>query len=403
MRKLTHPALTALMVTAATVGLVACETGATSGPPPAEEATPEPALVTDVVAADATIEPASWSELRFEAGGVVATLFVQEGQTVAAGDVVGCLDSTAEELAVKEAEAALASARAQLALLDAGPRAEEIAAGEAQLEDAEAALERAIAQRDEVVGGATTADIAAAIAEVTAAEGEWLRARDDRDELFRNTDEGNENDLKERDQANYRFAAAIEALDAARAKLTAVRNTADDRVAEADAGVASAEAQVRVAKAELALLSVEAEPWEIASAEADVAQKEVALKVAEASLARTALLAPFGGTMTSVDVEVGDLVDTSEVVGVVATLDYLEARTVDLTEMDVARVREGQTAVVTPDALPGVELEGRVRRIGLRSVDYRGDVTYPVSVELEAVAPELRWGMTALVEIDLGS
>jgi multidrug efflux pump subunit AcrA (membrane-fusion protein) len=403
MRKLTYPVLTVLTATAAAVGLVACETGATSGPPSTEGATPEPALVTDVAAADATIEPASWSELRFEADGVVAALFVQEGQTVAVGDVVGSLDSTAEELAVKEAEAALASARAQLALLDAGARAEEIAAAEAELEDAEAALERASAQRDEVVGGATAADIAAALAEVTAAEGEWLRARDDRDELFRNTEEGNADDMKERDQANYRFAAAIEALDAARTKLTAVRNTADDRVAEAEARVASAAAQVEVAEAELALVSVGAEPWEIVSAEADVAQKEVALKAAEASLARSVLLAPFEGTVTRVDVEVGDLVDTSQVVAVLATLDRLEARTVDLTELDVARVREGQTAVVTPDALPGVELKGRVRRIGLRSVDYRGDVTYPVTVELEAVASELRWGMTALVEIELES
>jgi HlyD family secretion protein len=85
---------------------------------------------------------------------------------------------------------------------------------------------------------------------------------------------------------------------------------------------------------------------------------------------------------------------------VLATLDQLQARTVDLTELDVARVTEGQSAVVTVDALPDVELRGHVIRIGLQSVDYRGDVTYPIYVELDDDTSELRWGMTAMVEID---
>jgi HlyD family secretion protein len=89
------------------------------------------------------------------------------------------------------------------------------------------------------------------------------------------------------------------------------------------------------------------------------------------------------------------------VVLVLATLDQLQARTVDLTELDVARVVEGQVAVVTVDALPDVELRGRVARIELQSEDYRGDVTYPVYVELEEGVAELRWGMTAMVEIEV--
>ena len=55
---------------------------------------------------------------------------------------------------------------------------------------------------------------------------------------------------------------------------------------------------------------------------------------------------------------------------------------------------------MTVDALPGTVLRGRVRRIGDRSADYRGDVTYPVTIALDETGPELRWGMTALVEID---
>jgi multidrug resistance efflux pump len=127
----------------------------------------------------------------------------------------------------------------------------------------------------------------------------------------------------------------------------------------------------------------------------------VALKMAEAALARTVLHAPFAGTVTKIEVEVGSLLEPGQVVAVLATVDRLEALTVDLTELDVARVRVGQAAVLTADALPDTKLQGRVARIGLRSVDYRGDVTYPITVEMEETAPELRWGMTAMAEIEL--
>jgi HlyD family secretion protein len=352
------------------------------------------------VAAEATIEPAYWSELRFETGGIVAQVLVEAGESVDAGDVVARLDTTEAELAVQEAEFALASARAALAQLRAGPRAEEVAAAEADLAEAEAGLERAVAQRAEVTGGAIEADVALAQAELKAAEGEWLRARDDRDELYRRTDEDDEDDRKEREQADYVFHAAEVALASAQATLDARRNTTDERVREADAKVASALAQRGVAQAELALLRARSAPWEIASAEAEVAEAEVVVKDAEAALARAALRAPFAGTVTTVDVEVGALVEPGQMVAVLATVNRLEARTVDLTELDVARVREGQAAVVTADALPDAKFEGRVACIGLRSVDYRGDVTYPVTVELDEVPAELRWGMTALVEID---
>jgi HlyD family secretion protein len=172
-------------------------------------------------------------------------------------------------------------------------------------------------------------------------------------------------------------------------------------VREAEARIASASAQRDVARAELTLLEAGSPPWEVASAEAEVAQAAVVLKMAEATLARAVLHAPFGGTVTKVDVEVGSLLEPGQAVAVLATVDRLEAHTVDLTELDVAGVTEGQAAVLTADALPDTKLQGRVARIGLRSVDYRGDVTYPITVEIEEPVPGLRWGMTAMVEIEL--
>jgi len=36
----------------------------------------------------------------------------------------------------------------------------------------------------------------------------------------------------------------------------------------------------------------------------------------------------------------------------------------------------------------------------VETVDYRGNMTYPVTVELDKTVPELRWSMTAVVEIE---
>ena len=52
------------------------------------------------------------------------------------------------------------------------------------------------------------------------------------------------------------------------------------------------------------------------------------------------------------------------------------------------------------EALPDLQLSGKVVCIELQAEDYRGDVVYPVIIELDDIPAELRWGMTALVEIE---
>jgi HlyD family secretion protein len=140
---------------------------------------------------------------------------------------------------------------------------------------------------------------------------------------------------------------------------------------------------------------------EVAQAEARLRQSELAVARLELQVQDAELRAPFGGTVVEVHVEVGDQVSTGQAVIVMATLDRLEARTTDLTELDVVRVAVGQPVVVSVDALPGREFGGVVHEVALQAGDYRGDVVYAVTVELGDVADvPLRWGMTALVKIE---
>lgn len=363
--------------------------------PAAEEVEPVSSqAVEGRIVAEAVIEPVRWSDLLFTNGGTVAQVLVEPGDQVAEGDLLVQLDPTDAKLAVQETEAALVTAQAQLAQVKAGPRPEQITEAEHQLSDAIAGLSQAVAQRDELTAGAAEAEIAAAQAELAAAMVEQRSVMEQHRKAHKSKDEDT------RKQADYQLYAANQAVAAAQAKLEAAQGGTGVRLRDADAGVWLASAQRDVAQAELDLLKAGVTAEDIAVSEAAVQQAQVALSTAKAALDHTEIRAPFAGAATRVDVEVGETVAPGQVVVVLADLTRLRARTIDLTELDVARVAAGQPVVVKVDALPELQLQGHVARIGLRSEDYRGDVTYPVYVELDEDAPGLRWGMTAVVEIE---
>lgn len=394
----------------ATVGvLVGCGGAGATETVPADAVPVVSQAAEGKVIAEAAIEPARWTELRSETGGEAVEVLVKEGDVVSEGDLLVRFDPTDAELAVQQAEAALAFVEAQLALVKAGPRPEEVAVAEARLAVAQAGLSRAAAQRDQVTAGQTDADIAAAQAQLASAEAEQLAAEEMHDDTMKcfefTLPDGTERKICPalglyEELTRFQLHAADDALAAARVGLEAAQGGAEAQLRAANAGVGSASAQRDAAQARLELVKAGSRPEDVAAAEADVDRARASLAAAEVALDRIEIRAPSAGTVVEVSVDVGDTAAPGEVIVVLATLDQFQAHTVDLTELDVARVAVGQPVVVKVDALPDLELQGHVARIDKQSVDYRGDVTYPVIVELDERVPELRWGMTALVEID---
>jgi HlyD family secretion protein len=80
-----------------------------------------------------------------------------------------------------------------------------------------------------------------------------------------------------------------------------------------------------------------------------------------------------------------------------ADLSAWQIETSDLTELNIVRVREGSQAAVTFDAIPGLELLGRVSHIRALGENKQGDITYTVTIRLDRQDPRLRWNMTASV------
>jgi multidrug efflux pump subunit AcrA (membrane-fusion protein) len=364
------------------------------------EETPTPEVAMDyvpIVSVTGEVVPASWASIGAQTGGTVVEVLVERGDQVAPGDLLVQLDPTDARLAVHQAEAALESARAQLALLKVGPRPEQIAVSEAQIVAAQATVSQTIAQRDQLVASTTEAEIAAAEAEVISAELARKVAEDQYDRIEDKVHGWIE------EEAILQLRAAEQALAAAQAQLDRLRAGADPhRVRVANAGIVVAEAQETVAQAQLGVTKLGVTAEEIALAEASVSQAEAALEAAQVALTRSELRAPFAGTVGMLSVRQGEVVASGQPLVTLGNLTTLRVETTDLDEIDVARVALGQQAAVTFDALPERVFTGHVNHISPMAEPGSGGVNYTVIIEMEDLDPAIRWGMTAFVDIEVG-
>ena len=168
---------------------------------------------------------------------------------------------------------------------------------------------------------------------------------------------------------------------------------------------AAALASIAAAGHEIGNHSFHHEPWlhrySREQLECELERAELAIEQLKLQLEDAELRAPFDGTVADLDVKLGDEVVPGQVVLVLATLDQLQVKTTDLTELDVGRISLDSPVEVSIDALPDETFAGVVSEIALQGQDYRGDVVYAVTVELTDVSDvPLRWGMTAMVEIE---
>jgi RND family efflux transporter MFP subunit len=138
----------------------------------------------------------------------------------------------------------------------------------------------------------------------------------------------------------------------------------------------------------------------IESAEADVARMQALLDSEKALLdTHYELVAPFDGTIVSVDVAPAETVVPGQVVILLGDLSTYQIETTDLSERDVPQIQVGQPARVFIEAL-GEEFTGNVIDVDRISTTLGGDVVFKVTIELDAQPEGLLWGMSADVQIE---
>ena len=81
-----------------------------------------------------------------------------------------------------------------------------------------------------------------------------------------------------------------------------------------------------------------------------------------------------------------------------ANLENLKFETTDLSERDIIYVEIGEKVIVLIEALD-MQVEGKVSAISPISNNTDGDIVYTTTIELEKIPGDLRWGMSAIVEV----
>ena len=115
--------------------------------------------------------------------------------------------------------------------------------------------------------------------------------------------------------------------------------------------------------------------------------------------ARAQIVAPFAGTITAVDLYVGDYVSAYAPVFTLADLSELQIETTDVDEWRLRRVRVGEIVDAYVTALEGRVLSAQVLSIAPEAtVLPTGDVGYVVALSIDKQDPDLRWGMTVRIE-----
>ena len=289
-------------------------------------------------------------------GGRLLELRPDEGDHVAAGELVARLDATDTELALARARAERDQADAQLRLLRAGTRIEEIRQADAQLATAQS-------------------DARAADAEVVVAEADASR--------FETLLESKAGTQKQRDEAVAR-------RDVARARAR------------------SGEDRVRAARENLARLRAGARPEEIDAARARVAAADAQIATLQKAITDAVVTTPVAGTVTERLVDVGELVQPRAPILIVTNLDQVWAN-VYVDEPTVPRLKIGQQATLFTDAGgPGilgvisyVSQSAEFTPRNVQTAEDRSKLVYRVKVTVDNKDGVLKAGMPVEAEIPI--
>jgi HlyD family secretion protein len=290
-----------------------------------------------------------------DVGGRILELPIGEGDRLEAGALVATLDARDAELQIARTRAERATAEAQLRLLEAGARAEDVRQARAQVD--------------------------AALAEVAALEAEIVSARLDL-ERYQSLLDANAGATKPRDDARARLDVAL-----------ARQRAAQDRA--------------RAAREALARLEAGSRPEEIQAARARVAAAEAQIALLEKSVQDARVVSPIAGIVTEKLTEAGEIVARGAPLAVITDLDQAWAN-LFVPEPVVPRLSLGQHATVFTDA--GESLTGTITYISPRAeftprnvqtAEERSKLVYRIKVSVDNQQGILKLGMPVDAEIVL--
>ena len=134
---------------------------------------------------------------------------------------------------------------------------------------------------------------------------------------------------------------------------------------------------------------------------------ELSVEDAENTLDNYTITAPISGTIIQKNVQAGETVGSESAATstspmcIIHDLRYLEM-TLNVDELQILSMKEGQDVRITADAIPDKTFEGVVTNVSSAGTTTSGTTTYPVTIRIDDYG-ELLPGMNATAEIEVAS
>lgn len=328
------------------IGLAGCGTTQTENPS-ATETAPIMPVDDSVLTSSAEVVAEKWASLAFMVGAQTVDIKVRVGDSVKKGELLASMPENALPQNLINAQADLVLAQQSLDALLASETA--LAQATIDLRAAQKAYDKAFDYRDSLNDPITITEVTTKIEDTPFGKVEVPVTKE------------------------YQGYADKETIAKAEEDLVLKKGLLDDAQRTLDR-----------------LTNIENSP--------DVIAAQTRIEAIEAVLNQSKLFAPFDGVVVETYVNTGEMVSPGVPVVLIADLTTLQVQTTDLNEVDAARVQIGDPVSVTFDALPNTEVSGNVSNVSLKNAPGSG-VYFNVTISLDEIPEQLRWGMSAFVEI----
>jgi HlyD family secretion protein len=392
--------------------------------------------VLQLVSVSGVVEAKNVSRLGFPVNGLVTQVFVKEGQTVEAGEVLATLASAKLVAERIDAVASLEKVKAIKDEIVAGPTTEARNVADQTVKNAESALEKVTREKNEMVKNAYRTLLSSSLIARTAIPKETASAPTVSGTYT--CENSGQYLIEPYNISEYQsFPYRVSGIDSGRSyahfespgpfgncglflqfdkdsdyadsewvidipnKQSSVYQTNLNNYeltqVERDEAIKAAQDALLLAQEKTSLEIADPRTEKLRQADADITIAQARIKAIDADIADRSIVAPFSGIVTDVDVLTGETVTTGPVITLLAQ-DAFEL-TARVPEIDITKVSQGQTTEIVFDSKSDELLIGEVAFISPLATEIDGVAYFKTVIKLNENPTWIKSGLNADIDI----
>ena len=188
-------------------------------------------------------------------------------------------------------------------------------------------------------------------------------------------------------------ASAKSSLETAKSNLEQVKVDNAKSIQSAESDIKSKKISLENSQAQYDLKVAKPRDVDLAASRIQIQQARESYNTALENLSEAKIISPIDGVVAKVYQNPGDLSSVSQSTALITIVTNNQLATVDLNEVDAAKVKAGQKAALTFSAIDGLEITGSVVEMDGVGTVTQGVVTYSVQIALDTqdarIKPEM--------------